>query len=272
VRDLLKLDRAYYNTNDDSVLRETISRLRVAGLQILKRPTLLADAVRNWNLKALYLPDQKRILIDESLPPIKHRWNEAHEIGHDIVPWHSGMMLGDNEQTLTVTCRAQMEGEANFAAGRLLFLADRFVSEANASPPSVQHIRDLSKRFGNTITSTLWRFIEQANTAVPMLGLVSGHPHPSKWKDDFDPAKPFRYCIQSPSFTLQFGEASEARLFEVVSAYCGSQRGGELGTAEIVLSDRNGDGQVFHFETFYNRYDALTLGIWKRPKGHKVFT
>lgn len=34
VRDLLRLDRQYYSTSDDGLLRETVSRLKVAGLQI----------------------------------------------------------------------------------------------------------------------------------------------------------------------------------------------------------------------------------------------
>ncbi|MFX7784951.1 hypothetical protein ABTJ92_22275, partial [Acinetobacter baumannii] len=44
VRELLKLDRGYYSTTDDSLLRETFSRLKVAGLQVLLRPTILRDA------------------------------------------------------------------------------------------------------------------------------------------------------------------------------------------------------------------------------------
>ena len=73
VRELLKLDRDYYSTTDDGLLRETFSKIMVAGQQLLKRPTLLADAVRMLSLKALYLPDQKRILIDKDLPQLKHR-------------------------------------------------------------------------------------------------------------------------------------------------------------------------------------------------------
>lgn len=47
VRELLKLDRGYYSTTDDSLLRETLSRLKVAGQQVLLRPTILRDAVRS---------------------------------------------------------------------------------------------------------------------------------------------------------------------------------------------------------------------------------
>lgn len=263
VRELLKLDRQYYSTTDDHLLRETLSRLKVAGKQILLRPTILRDAVQNLNLKALYLPDQKRILLDRDLPILKHRWNEAHEIGHDLIPWHADMMLGDTEQTLTPACHEVIEAEANYAAGQLLFMSERFREEAAASHPSIDFVRELSKRFGNTLTSTLWRFVEHGHPDRPMVALVTGHPHPYRRKPEFDPHKPCRYCVESPSFRTFFGHHTEVQLFERVVSYAGAQGGGSLGTAEIELPDRNGTGHVFSFQTFFNRHEALTLAYLK---------
>ena len=265
VRELLKLDRAYYSTSDDNALRETLNKLTVAGLQVLKRPTLLLDAVRSLSLKALYLPDQKRILLDQDLPPLKHRWNEAHEVGHDIIPWHAGMMMGDSEKELTPWCHAQMEAEANYAAGQILFMAERFVEEAGASAPTLAMVRELNGRFGNTITSTLWRYVEQVRPDLPMVGLVTGHPHQSRRKAEFNPAEPCRYCVQSPSFLHRFGAVTEIDLFRHMASYCGAQRGGRLGEAEVLLMDTALTRHLFHFETFFNRYEALTLGVWVRP-------
>lgn len=264
VRELLRLDRAYYSTTDDSVLRETFSKLKVAGIQVLKRPTLLADAVRTLSLKALYLPDQKRILLDRDLPQLKHRWNEAHEIGHGIIPWHKGMMLGDTLETLTPSCHEIMEAEANYAAGQILFLGSRFVEEAASETPSLELVRRLGGVYGNTITSTLWRLTEQASAGRPIIAMVSGHPHRSRRRADFDPSNPCRYLIQSPEFRRQFGSITEQQIFGVVAAYCGSQSGGLLGQEEVTLHDRNGDRHLFAFETFFNRYEALTLGVWSR--------
>jgi len=264
VRDLLKLDRAYYSSTDDGLLRETVHRMKVAGLQVLKRPMILLDAVRTLSLKALYLPDQKRILLDQALPKIKHRWNEAHEIGHDIIPWHAGMMLGDNDQTLSQACQAHMENEANYAGGRLLFLGQRFAEEAHSLAPTLENVRGLGTAFDNTITSTLWRYVESARDETPMVGVVSGHPHPARRRQDFDPNEPCRYCVQSPSFAARFGYTSEPALFRVIQSYSQARRGGPLGEREVVLTDVNGDGHVFHFETFFNGYEALTLGVWSR--------
>jgi len=265
VRELFNLDRGYYSTNDHGLLRETVSRLKVAGLQVLMRPTLLAEAVRAMSLRALYLPDQKRILLDNDLPPIKHRWNEAHEIGHDIIPWHAGMMLGDSEKELTRSCHAQMEAEANYAAGRLLFLGERFAVEAVSSAPSLDLVQQLKRTFGNTITSTLWHFVEQAHCNRPMVGLVTGHPNYTRRRADFDPVNPCRYTVQSPAFAARFGHLSEIALFQYVTQYCGAQRGGMLGTDEVILRDAAGEPHLFHFETFFNSYEALTLGVWQRP-------
>jgi hypothetical protein len=265
VRELLKLDRGYYSTTDDGLLRETFSRLKVAGRQVLSRPTILRDAVRSLSLKALYLPDQKRILLDQDLPPIKHRWNEAHEIGHDLIPWHAGMMFGDTDQTLTPACHEVMEAESNYAAGQLLFLAERFRAEATSTAPTLDFVRKLGKNFGNTVTSTLWRFVEQAHGNRPMVALVSGHPHPAKRKADFDAANPCRYCVESPPFRELFGHVTELDLFSPIVGYSGAQRGGTLGEAEIILDDRNGERHVFAFETFFNSHEALTLGYRLRP-------
>jgi hypothetical protein len=264
VRDLLKLDRGYYSSSDDGLLRETVNRMKIAGRQVLKRPTLLLDAVRTLSLKALYLPDQKRILLDQTLPKIKHRWNEAHEIGHDIIPWHAGMMLGDTDQTLSQTCQEHMENEANYAAGRLLFVGPRFAEEAGSLLPTLKNVRKLGAAFDNTITSTLWRYVESARDETPMVGVVSGHPHPAKRAQDFDPNKPCRYCVQSPSFAARFGNTSEPALFRAIASYSQARRAGPLGEREVVLTDVNGDGHVFRFETFFNGYEALTLGVWSR--------
>jgi len=65
---LLQLDKQYYSSTDDGPLRERISRLKVAGKQVIERPSLLLEAVKKFDLKAIYLPDQRRILLDKEMP------------------------------------------------------------------------------------------------------------------------------------------------------------------------------------------------------------
>ena len=266
VRELLKLDRAFYTAEDPGIAREVAHRIRVGAIQICLRPTLLLDAIRKASLQALYLPDRKRILLDRSLPEKKHRWHEAHEIGHSLIPWHEDAMFGDDKQTLSQDCREQVEAEANFTAARLLFLRERFTDEARSLDPSIKTVQGLHGIFGNTLSTTLYRFVEVAGAERPMVGMITDHPHQTRRSATFDPSRPCRHLIQSPAFARYFGRLSEADLFAAVASYCGSQSGGPLGEHQLILTDDNGSWHCFFFETFFNRYDALTLGIYRHPE------
>ena len=263
VRELLKLDLQFYTSDDDGVLREMISHLRIAGKQLILRPTLLLDAVRKASISALWVPDQRRILLDSDTPQLKHRWNEAHETIHGLAPWHSRYLFGDDAETLRLTCHEKLEREANYGAGQLLFLQDRFRNEANDFAFTLDSVCTLHTTFGNTMTSTLWRFVEEAHRGIPLVGIVSQHP--LRLRSDFDPSMPCRYCIESPSFRERFGNTSETELFAIVERYCSGARGGPLGSTETPLVDCNGDSYVFKFESFSNTYEVLTLGVYLRP-------
>ena len=268
VRDLEKLDRHFYSSEDPSSLQEMVSRIRRAGKQLIARPMLLLEVVRKAELSALWIPDGRRILIDRGIPDLKKRWAEGHEIGHSLADWHRNYFLGDDSYTLSTRCHERLENEANYGAGRLLFLQDRFMEEARDLTPSLKAVRQLAKRYGNTQTTTLWRFAEQAEH--PMVAVVCSHP--DEGDADFDPSNPCKYVIESASFREKFtSSVSEAGLYRTIREYCAWKRGGPLGISEQVLYDANGDGHVFHFETWYNQYRgpqrgvALTLAVYLRP-------
>lgn len=264
VRDALDLDLGYFQKDDPSVVDDVISLLRVAGKQILKRPMLMADVVRKFDLRAFYLPDEKRILMDQGMHELKFRWVEAHEMGHSILPWHDGAMLGDDQLTLRPSCHEQMEAEANFAAARMLFLRERFADEARDYLPSLNAVKMLKPRFGNTYTTTFWRCVEIWGASTPIVGMVTGHPHPAKRDADFNPAKPCTHFVQSSAFASGFSDCDEVALFDLVADYCNGARGGPLGAAELVLHDDNGDPHLFDFETVKWGH-ALTLGVYREP-------
>jgi hypothetical protein len=216
--------------------------------------------IRTLDLRGLYLLDQKRILIDDNQPKPKHRWLEAHEIGHSLLPWHEDAMFGDSDHTVLPSCHDGIEAEANYAAGRLLFLADRFAAEAREYNPSLRAIRELKPRYGNTYTTTFWRCVEAWGRDTPTVGLITQHPHPAKRTSSFDPEKPCRHFIQSGAFAEQYSKITEKDLFGVIAGYSRPARGGALGEATQSLKNDNGEQKLFHFETFHFHFDVLTLG------------
>jgi hypothetical protein len=102
---------------------------------------VLLDAVKQLDIKALWIPDRKRILIDRDLPTAKQGWGEAHEVGHSILPWHNLALHGDKKQTLSPTCEFQVESDANFTAGRCAFsLKGEMRHLGNAPPLPTNHL------------------------------------------------------------------------------------------------------------------------------------
>jgi hypothetical protein len=260
VRELLSLDKRFYSTSADGLLREKVSRMTVGLKRVFSQPMLLITAIKKLELRALYIPEQKVILLDDALPAPKLRWNEAHEVGHSILEWHQEMLLGDTKITLSPECHERIENEANFAAGRLLFLRDRFTAECLDSEASIKNIQRLSKTFGNTITSTLWRTIE--TLPYPAVGILSPHP---KYRPE-DGQEAWRYFIRSPQFERQFAKSSPESVFNQVRGYCGYTKRGPLGAGDVEITDDNGTSHIFAFETFHNSHESLTLGRYKAPK------
>ena len=272
VRELLRLHVGFYQTDNDGFLQRAVHNLVMAGKQTWARPSILLEVVRKRGIKALVVPDQKRILIDETLHKAKHRWAEAHETIHTILDWHEPVLHGDNELTMKQACLDKVEAEANYGAGQLLFLRERFAAEVLDSIPSVDLVQDLAKSFKNTHASTLWRLVETAGRESPMLGVMHYHPSPRFASDKNDPANPCRHFIRSDAFATMFSAITELEVFEQISRYIEPKRGGPVGSDVVILTDDNNDEHEFVFETFKFGSECLTLAAHRRKRAVTVST
>lgn len=266
VRELLRLHVGYYQTEDDGLMQRAIHNLVMAGKQVLARPSILRDVVSKRGIKALVVPDLKRILIDENLHKAKHRWAEAHETIHTVLDWHEPILHGDNELTMKQACLDKVEAEANYGAGQLLFLRDRFASEALSTAPSVELVKGLAKSFNNTYASTLWRLVETIGTERPILGVMHYHPAPRFASARNDPANPCRHFIRSDAFAAMFSATSELDVFEHISRYIEPKKGGHVGQSVVILPDDNGDQHEFSFESYNFFHECLTLAVHVRKR------
>jgi len=259
VRELLRLDLKYYSASDPSYFQEISHKVRVGAKQILARPGLIFDVIKKAELAALFLPDTKRILIDSEIPSAKHRWIEAHEISHSIIDWHSDFMFGDNKLTLNPQCDETIEAEANYGGGRLLFLGSRFAEESRSIDLDFKNIRNLSKQYGNSIQSTLWRTVEEREPEAPIFGLVSIHPHhPTIGKKEYGGAPRF---IRSDRFRKQFDNISPDNIFSILTKHARYNKGGPVVETQEILLDSSGEKYVFRIESFSNTHALLTYGV-----------
>lgn len=252
VRALLRLDLQYYSTANTGWLQEKIHQLKVAGKQVLSKPSSILAVTKSLGLKGILLVEQRRILLDTEQPTPKLRWNEAHEVTHDILPWHREMAHGDPEHTLMPSCHELMEAEANYGAGKLLFLGAQFRERVRSSALSFELVKGFKGDFGNTMTTTLWRVVEATDKCA--FGLVSVHPGSATG----DHVADVRYFIRSPLFAQQFSASAPAEFFPSICMQCHGRRG-PVGQGICSATDANGSVRRFSFETFWNGYDALTL-------------
>jgi len=262
VHELLKIDRKYYSSTDTGLLQDTVHKVRLGTKQILSKPSRILDVIREWDLKALYLPEQKLILIDNDLAQLKKRWAEAHEVGHSLIEWHESFMHGDQRVTLSVSCHDELEAEANYAAGRLIFLRDAFHDRLMSSAIDLHAVKALAELFGNTITTTLWRTVEVIDT--PAIGIISCQPNDKNMD-------PVRHAVCSKAFGEQFGNTNATTLFQQLKNFC-RRGGGDIGSSEICIEDIRGKKHIFYFECFHNSYDTLTLGVYREVATVRVFT
>lgn len=238
-----------------------MSRVKVGGKLLIEKPWRILDLIKKFDLKALYVPDYNRILLDESQPEAKWRWNEAHEIIHSAVPHHQVLMHGDDLYSLNPSCHEKLEDEANYGAGRLLFLQGRFEEFVHSSPVNFKMVMEAKRIFKNSMTSSLWRLVEALD--VPAFGMVSIHPRYAK---NSTAAEPYRYFIRSRKAMDQFSGISPSDVFAKVRTYCSWSKQGPLGESEVGVKDDNGYEHDFLFESFHNGHEALTLAIYGKVR------
>ena len=270
VRSLLLLDLKYYSSSEPGLVLELAHRFRLFAQKTI--PDIgrhLQEALSKSKLCAFWVPDQARIMLDSDVPEPKHRWIEAHEIVHSVTPWHKNFLLGDNAQTLDPTCHAILEAEANFGAGRLLFLNDRFAADARDIDLSFKSIKLLKKRYGNSIVSTFWRIIEDRDPAQAVFCLVSIHPH-YPLIGSHDGPDPWRYFVRSDAFARQFSGIAPDSVFELVRAYASRRRTGPIFEAQDFITDDLGTEWEIELESFSTSHAVLTLGYTTRKRAQFV--
>jgi Zn-dependent peptidase ImmA (M78 family) len=254
----VQLHRDYFDLSNPSFLERAKHRLLVSGRK-------LVEVLNKVRLQAVLLFDESRVCIDQELPRIKHPWASCHEIGHRALPWHKPFFFADTAQTLDPTYQADLEDEANFAAGRLLFLGDTFSQEACDVSPTILAIKALAQRYRASLTATLRRYVEQGPD-VAMAMLVST----AAWNEvPDDQQRRSRHFVPSPRFALLFPEMSAEGLRVAVDRHASYRRGGTVADFSLGLLDMRGELHELRAWTFNNQHYLLTLFIEEQRIGAK---
>jgi Zn-dependent peptidase ImmA (M78 family) len=252
ILEYLDLHRRYYNIEDPNLLQRFWHKVEVQKFKFFK-------LMKKVKLVAMWFPNESEIYIDSTLPDPKQKWATHHEIEHRILPWHRSFYLGDTVQTLDPNYQEMLEIEANFGASYLMFCGDLFKKEALDTKPEWNSIHLLSKRYGNSMVTTLRRYVNTTHD-IPMAAFIST---PNWLEKPGDQENRYRIFDRSDKFKEQFGNVHPGILLSKIDDNTRKRRGGPIGDFSLFLKDINGNRHEFRAESFFNRHDVLTLLVYK---------
>lgn len=179
---------------------------------------------------------------------------------HSILEWHRAFFLGDTAQTLHPDYQERLEAEGNYGASALMFGGEIFTMEALDTEPCWASVKILKKRHDKSYVTTLRRYVEHSHD-LPMAMVVSTPP----WQNVPEHQEgPVRYFVKSHQFETRFGLVSSNTILARITENARWRSGGPLGDFTFCLRDRDGLEHEFRAESFFNRYDILTLLVHRR--------
>lgn len=202
--------------------------------------------------------EERRYFVDTSLSIERQRFTEAHEIGHDALPWHKRAYFGDDLHTLAPDTRESLEIEANLFSAEVLFAGRRFNREADDWAPSLSVPLALNSNFQVSAAAAIRRYVAGSRREIALIGtgLFGGSrgtlPIFSALTD------------QSATFEARYGTVREmlpakltVAIFPSIAAIHSDHRG-SIEPCDVTLNTRRGPVK-FTAEGFVNGRNGFVL-------------
>lgn len=217
------------------------------------------------------LSKEKTLYVNSSEAGPRGRFTQAHELGHESLPWHSAFFYVDDKTTLDPSTKLEMEAEANSFAAELLFSLDRFADEADAYAPSLGVPLQLSNKFGVSRHAALRRYAATSNHPVALITM-------GRNLAGINPGFPVirNQCETSAVFESKYGSVtslvgnrmttiehpSVAALAEMTHAVHGEP-------VDVILDTKRGNA-TFQGHLFFNQYCRFILLTQPRRLGRRI--
>lgn len=114
-----------------------------------------------------------RILINASAPTTRRKFTLAHEIGHVVIPWHTGTIVSHLEPGEVNAAYMQMEAEANRFAAELLMPSDWLVEEFKRTGSVERYFRSVLAKVGASKEATFYKIFRSLPNPVVCIQIDS---------------------------------------------------------------------------------------------------
>jgi hypothetical protein len=203
--------------------------------------------------------------VDLSQCEPRARLTEAHEIGHQIIPWHQAAFQLDDEERLLGATHEQLETEAYLAGGHLIFQGQHFLRHALDYHVTIATPIALAPDYGASRHATIRYYAMHHPDAVALLvaGRYQSHGSVPIWTS-----------VESATFTTKYGNLAEIMNGRLLIAGGTGQPLGdiarqamtttEVAAKEFALHGLRGDPRDFIAEAFYNQHNLFVLVAEKK--------
>lgn len=215
--------------------------------------------------RAIYVPSDK---------PPRQSFAKAHELGHQIVPWHNpagraGKVYQDNDATLCPEVQDLYEREANFCASEVIYQGQNFVPHARGYRPSFDAVATLADLHGASRQATLRRYVEAQDE---MLAAVSYLPSRVCAADGRLPVLCRPRMFGSPKFVLKFGGVKVPEELGSDHPWALARNISEV-CEDYIQLECGGECVSFWWQSWWNSYSLLVL-LRREPRlsvvGHLI--
>ncbi len=214
-----------------------------------------AQTSRGEPVRALLDFRERLVAVDAQLDQKRSRFSTFHEIGHYVLPEHSGQLVVCGNGDFAYRTASAEEREANAFAAELQFKGRLFRQETATLPISAATVKQTAGIFGASFEATARHLVEAS--LKPCLLAVYAQ---SGIREDGTPHTKVRYSVASPSFEQQFGRSfmdddSEA----VAAAWAPGRDIADSITVEVDVKIAGNETVRFGAEYFSNGYNAFCL-------------
>jgi Zn-dependent peptidase ImmA (M78 family) len=98
-----------------------------------------------------------RILVNAYAPATRRKFTLAHELGHIVIPWHTGTIITHLNPDRVDAAYMQMETEANRFAAELLMPSDWLTEQFDSSETVEAYFRAVQKIVGTSREATFYK-------------------------------------------------------------------------------------------------------------------
>jgi hypothetical protein len=241
-------------------IAEVIDISRLPGDIAARKPPALK------RILGALLHRERVALVDLSQCKPRARLTEAHEIGHQIIPWHEAAFQLDDEERLLGRTRDQLEREAYLAGGHLIFQGEHFWRRALDYQVSIGAPVALAPEYGASLHATIRYYV--LHHPDPVAVLVAGRYQNS------DGSVPVWESVDSPSFLAKFGMLAGRMADHLMIAGGDGQPLGDIAmkamsgeavaAKDVVIPDITGERRLFNAEAFYNRHNLFVMVTEKK--------